>query len=169
MRTRVTRFFGHAAVALTGFASIAGTDQASAQECQAGYSPCGATHCTPDGATCCANAGDESLYCPAGQTCVNANGAITCGGGSIGPGPCNGYAVCGELCCSSINPVCCGSFCSPSVEDCEDAQDSGCSAAPTGDSSDPFTGSAVLLVCAATTSAIGAARRLRHRRLGGRR
>jgi len=123
-----------------GTSCIVGPDGAitcggGGMQCAPGTTPCGTSHCTPAGATCCASAGDESLYCSDGASCiVGPGGAITCGGGmQNGGGVCNGYPTCGSSgtqCCNSSFPICCGEFCSPDIEACQEANnDGGCNVA----------------------------------------
>jgi hypothetical protein len=76
--------------------------------CSPGYFGCGTSHCTPNGAVCCAYVGHEEGYCPAGTTC-NADGTCSGGGGTTsGGGGCGGGQVtCGSSHCVPDSAVCC--------------------------------------------------------------
>lgn len=102
---------------------------AHAQACPSGYTTCGVSHCSPDGETCCASAGDETKSCPAGESCVQSGSGVICGGGGPSPGAsCNGYSACGQECTNALNPVCCpDGVIAPTEADCNTGSSgSGC-------------------------------------------
>ncbi len=124
---RVTRSGrGASIVAGIAFGLLSLVAREALADCPTGYVPCGVSHCSLEGATCCASAGDEAVSCPAGDTCLQTGSGVTCVSPGPAPGtPCNGYATCGNACTNSLNPVCCpDGLIAPTEADCDTSSSS---------------------------------------------